>query len=342
MPTIFYEEPDKKVSTPTVRLSKPSTFASWAGSIVRSVTNNAREYSVHGIDVSGWSGTINFDIAASHPNLNFMYFRALHGKSLDAQFHNNVRGCNKHGIPWAGYIYVKPEHSWEAQADEYIKLMESVDWSPLNPVVDVEDNGGLTKSQLNNWLIKFIAKVEIAAPQEYAMIYCRSNWWDRYMPRNDWAKRRKLWVAQWNLFIDEPTDLPNDWDDINNPEDWVMWQYWHKLPGPDYGAQSASIDGNRYNGNAEDFEKEFGVAPYYAPTTPPPQPELPSYVVVNTQSGYNLNIRDSIWGTVIGELPRGLRLSVKSMGRDTDNRIWYEVEEGNQWVASWLVIPHTG
>jgi lysozyme len=100
----------------------------------------ARNYAVHGIDVSKWQGEINWD-AVRDAGTKFVFIKATEGGDhLDEKFFDNWRGARAAGIPRAAYHFVywcRPGHE---QAKWFTQHIPN-DADALPPVLDVEWNG---------------------------------------------------------------------------------------------------------------------------------------------------------------------------------------------------------
>ena len=221
-----------------------------------------------GVDVSKWQGVIDWAVAAERAN--FAYIRAGYGNAyFDERLVANVTGCNNNGIPFGLYWFATPDKDWRKHADNFAIACRH--GGELTPVLDAEVTGGLGKTALESWLYKFTNQFEQAAGRELA-IYTSPGFWNTNMPATNWAKNRRLWVAHWTTAA-QPT-LPNEWTAINQPRTWTFWQYTARGDGLLYGAQSKSIDLNRFNGDREAFKAAFGVYPHEAGSVPPPPPPV--------------------------------------------------------------------
>jgi lysozyme len=99
----------------------------------------AKSFSVHGIDVSKWQGTIDWN-AVREANTRFAFIKATEGGDhLDERFLENWNGAKAAGIPRAAYHFVywcRPGHE---QAQWFTQHIPN-DPDALPPVLDVEWN----------------------------------------------------------------------------------------------------------------------------------------------------------------------------------------------------------
>jgi len=263
------------------------------------------DYPVTGVDVSVWQGVIDWAKLATMAD--FAFIRAGYGNdSVDIRLSANRDGAAAYAVPFGLYWYVKPDKAWDKTANAFYSAWK-MQPGKLPPVIDVEENGGLGKSALESWLYKLVNRFEGLAGQQ-VMIYTSAGFWNGNMPLTNWAKNRKLWVANWTTGA-APL-LPNEWAGAANPRTWEFWQYSARGDGAAYGVQSASIDLNRYHFSAAEFAAEYGVLP---PVPPPPPPEPPPGDVIVpigefvVSSEYR-NLRGSINGPLIGQVQRGSRI----------------------------------
>ena len=271
----------------------------------------AEDWPIVGADFSKWQGKVDWSKADSQ--ISFAYLRAGYGNStMDEQLAANATGCRQYGIPFGLYWFVTPDKDWRKHADNFAVAYNAAG-GDLPPVLDAEVTGGLDKQALAGWLEKFTLRIEAEIGKQLA-IYTSPGWWNQNMPMTNWAKNHKLWVAHWTTAA-QPT-LPDEWVAINQPRTWAFWQYTAKGEGALYGAESKSIDLNRFNGDREAFKAAFGVYPHEtggvpAPPPPPVEPppaELPEYM---TTTAWALNLRHTpevLQGNKFAVLPYGTRV----------------------------------
>jgi GH25 family lysozyme M1 (1,4-beta-N-acetylmuramidase) len=291
-----------------------------------SAISDAQSTRMHGVDLSYWQGAVDFAKLAS--KVNFAYIRAGYGnESADPRMREYMQGCRDNGIPFGLYWYLKPGKDWKKHADNFARYTSK--FASLPPVMDVEETGGMNKASLAGWLEKFVLRYEATSGRQLA-IYTSPGFWNSNMPKTNWAKNHKLWVAHWTSAA-APT-LPADWVDINQPKTWTFWQYGVPAIGKEYGVSSSKIDVDWYNGDAATFEREFGVAPHIPdsepPLPPPPEPpviELPEYV---RTTAFALNLRHSpavLADNKSGYATLGTRLKVEG-----EQGGWYKI---TAWVS---------
>ena len=289
---------------------------------------------IQGIDTSVWQGVMDF-LKAVAAGARFNISRAGSINNVtgicypDGQWPNN-KFAGKY-IPTGYYWFFRPNHDPVRQADFFTGLTKTALPGPL--VIDVETQAGLTPEQFAGAIEKFINRV-YSNTMQWCTIYTRTTVWNPYsvlvngvyVPAGVaelplWSKL-KLWIARYG--VDVPwvgtTDKykPRDWNT------WTMHQYSAdgNNRGPEFGAKSASIDLNWFNGTELEFASYFGLAVPPFPHVPAPDPK----VIIRAASG--LNIRETPGGTKIGSAYNGSRWDL--IDRKPVSGIEYDLIAG--WV----------
>lgn len=296
--------------------------------IVSAITSPFREevaYEVTGIDVSTWQGDINWDVAKS--KINFAIIRAGYGNSsVDSRLEANRLACTQKDIPFGLYWYLKPSKNWYKHANAFFETWEA-NPGQIEPVLDVESNEGLSKAEMENFVLKLKKRFETLSGTP-PMIYTSKGFWDANFPMTNWAKNLPLWIAHWSSYISEPS-LPKEWVDINNPRTWLYWQWTSKGIGASFGCASNHVDLNRFNGTAEEFSRRYNVD--VGPVEPPP--EVTKIRITGLSGDTTLHMRSDIWGTSIGKTWNGATFTVMTSAHDTDGGLWYQIGP-TIWVHS--------
>ena len=210
--------------------------------------------SVKGIDVSKWQGEIDWSKAAS-AGAQFAIIRAgsIDNTSgacyQDFQFQRNAELAPQH-MTVGFYWYFRPNWNAVKQAEFFISLIQDKPWH-IYPVIDVEENGGLTKTKVADQVWLFCNRI-FQRLETRPMIYTSPGFWNGRVARNTWAQDFPLWVAHWN--VEAPT-LPYDWKNYGNT--YTFWQTHVGQDGPDYGMGSKGLDHDLYNGDWDKFRQEF-------------------------------------------------------------------------------------
>lgn len=222
---------------------------------------------VNGIDVSKWQGEIDWSKAKA-AGAQYAIIRAgsiNNGNGVcyeDFQFQRNAELAPQY-MTVGFYWYFRPNWNAIKQAEFFINLIKEKDWK-IYPVVDVEEHGGLTKTNVANAVWSFCNRITLQLNIP-TMVYTSPGFWNARVARNTWAHDLPLWVAHWN--IETPT-LPYDWS--NYGATYTFWQTHVGQDGTEFGMASKGLDHDVYNGSWEDFVREF-----YKDEIPPEPETMP-------------------------------------------------------------------
>lgn len=162
-----------------------------------------------GIDVSAAQGVIDWNKVKSSGMVDFAIIRSSFGwtsdllkSQIDGQLFNNVRGCEKNGIPYGFYHYsycVKPENATK-EADYFLDAISG--YTPTMGVwLDIEDKTqvGLGKASISLITERFLTRVKAAGYE--AGIYSYKNFLAQFIERKI-LDSYPVWLAE---IRDEPT-----------------------------------------------------------------------------------------------------------------------------------------
>jgi GH25 family lysozyme M1 (1,4-beta-N-acetylmuramidase) len=213
----------------------------------------------------------------SNAGANFAFCRAGSisiGGALytDYQFERNA-GLAPDYMPTGFYWYFRPQHSPTNQADYFCDLIEDTE-RLLPPVLDMEQDGGLSDSACGDRCAEFIGRV-YERLMVWPIVYTRGYFWNTQVSYRSIFDECDLWVARytrlpkpWDNPGDNPMLQPNYWDD------WTFWQWSadNNGRGAEFGAQSRSIDLDYFNGEDAEFAKYINK--------PTPEPVYPDDIGV--------------------------------------------------------------
>lgn len=267
-----------------------------------------------GIDVSKWQGEMDWNKAADS-GAKFAFIRAgsitnLGGELYtDFQFERNAVMASEF-MPVGFYWYFRPQHDPIKQAEYFYNLIFPETWL-IPPVIDVENDGGLSPAEYADAVTAFLDELENYL-RIRPLIYTSNSKWARVEPRPYWPDY-DLWVAHYE--VSEPL-LPEGWSG------WRYWQHSAKGNGAQFGAQSSYIDLDYFNGDEDSHNDYLGINLFD-----------PKVIEVTTaRNGY---LQHEIGGVYSSIVPLGTRLSVVGVGEDDKGRLWYDV--GGWWIPGWQV-----
>ncbi|MBL0356725.1 MAG: glycoside hydrolase family 25 protein [Chitinophagaceae bacterium] len=199
-------------------------------------------YSIHGIDVSRYQSSINWEdvrtMQIENISIGFCFIKATEGSDdVDGRFKRNWRSAKEAGIIRGAYHFFNPYRGGKAQAQNFISEVK-LQAGDMPPVLDVEQAGILSKELLQQRVGEWLTLVE----QKYKVkpiIYAGADFYAKYLAGkfDDYP----LWVAHY-LARNKPRVKRN----------WIFWQ--HNEAGHVNGI-NAYVDFNVFNGDSADFQQ---------------------------------------------------------------------------------------
>ena len=156
-----------------------------------------------GIDVSYANGKIDWSIMKN--NTDWVVFRAGYGSNYtsqdDAQFENNINGCEKYGIPYGVYLYSYADtvEKAKSEAEHCIRLLKG--HNPTMPVFyDLEEEKirKLGKDKVLKIAQTFCYYIEKAG-YLYGT-YGNTDWFTNCLT-DKWYDQYPKWLAQYNNVV---------------------------------------------------------------------------------------------------------------------------------------------
>lgn len=197
-----------------------------------------------GVDISVWQDQnstpqmFNPQKARSK-GASFVGIKTSQANWADPDFLLNWQHCK-------GVLYRMPYHFlvWDVapklQAETFWRLLEP-DPGELPLICDFEW-WRTTPPNAMDLLYQFMVRLEQLSGGRKLGIYTNYYYWKQYGSTADYWKRFDLWLCDINLPVIEQ---PAPWTD------WAFHQYTFKLNGPDWGAESLDLDGDKFNGTIE-------------------------------------------------------------------------------------------
>jgi lysozyme len=197
-------------------------------------------YDVHGIDVSHYQGSIDWDKVKNGSDLafpiEFVFMKATEGGDLaDENFSTNFRRAGECGFIRGAYHFFSPKTDPLKQADYFIKNVE-LKSGDLPPVLDVEPRGKNSPEKLRDNVLAWLKRVE----SHYGVkpiIYASYKFKERYL--NDSVfNSYPYWIAHYYV------------DSVRYEGKWQFWQ--HSDVGTVPGIDS-DVDLNVFNGSLDEL-----------------------------------------------------------------------------------------
>ncbi|WP_167852189.1 glycoside hydrolase family 25 protein [Hymenobacter elongatus] len=211
------------------------TYASFTlGSLTgREKTPLLDGYTVHGIDVSSYQGTINWKTVAEH-RVRFAFIKASEGITLrDQRFRRNWKEARAAGIYRGAYHYFQPNYDGAVQATLFVRTVP-LSSGDLPPVLDVEAPEFHDVAQMRRGITTWLRLVE----RHYGVrpiLYSNYGFYKRYLAGH--FDDYPLWLAHYE--VDSPV-LPRD--------KWIIWQHSDEAYVPGI---RGTVDFNVFQGNFE-------------------------------------------------------------------------------------------
>lgn len=186
-----------------------------AQSLPPSVMKSAGTASYRLIDISHHDTVTDWD--AVKKNVDGVYIKATESTNfVDPQMAAYASAAIKAGISVGFYHYFQPAADLQSAGDQAQAFYNAVKGYAykLVPVLDVEENNGLTADQICANVITFANRFQQLSGQQ-VMLYSSPNFADTYLNNKNLASY-PLWVAHYNVLTPRGTDT---WSTYN------MWQY---------------------------------------------------------------------------------------------------------------------
>ena len=194
---------------------------------------------------------------------------------MDPDFSQNWRDAKTVGLPRGSYWFYDSRADPQEQARLWATLMKD-DMGEMPLFADIEETYKGEFAGWENWKL-FLESLKSLVGQKEIGIYTAYYYWVDNAPNaitqagdSEYFHRYPLWIA--NYGVDTPL-VPKPW----NADEWLLWQFTAMGDGISYGVESAEIDLNYFNGDAQTFADRFNVPVPQDPT--PPEATGKRYVV---------------------------------------------------------------
>ena len=317
---------------------------------------------IRGMDVSHWSGVINWLTVRADNTIQFAIAKCTEGLDfLDDQYANNRAGCLGQKIPFAAYHFYRHNGDPVGQAKWFHK---NIGPGVRVVVADVEttlatmlgvDRGSdhkiwqsAIKRVNQSMLMEAVSEITLARAeaiqaansiagdvytfccwlrdQGYRVVIYSSPGFILSFLQDARLAEFELWIA--HIGVSAPT-IPAPWAQYGkwlvNPRVPIWQDTWELVVE---GVPEAAVDGNLWSPAAGDLYQWFGTgAPYSEPG------ELPDYLIVLTTAGLNIRTGPGVSYASVGKLPSQVCVQPferRAIGSD----VWYRVGL-SRWVASY-------
>ncbi len=198
-------------------------------------------YSIHGIDVSKYQGSIDWDevkaMKIKDVKINFSFIKATEGvDDEDRRYSRNWKEARRAGMARGAYHFFNPYRSGRQQAQNFIETVV-LSKGDLPPVLDVEQVGSVTKLQLQQRIQDWLQLVEMHYKVK-PIIYTGADFYTNFLAGkfDDYP----LWVAHY-LVKDKPRVKR-------------LWNFWQHNEAGHVNGIDAFVDFNVFSGDSSAFE----------------------------------------------------------------------------------------
>lgn len=195
-------------------------------------------YDVHGIDISHYQGSIDWDLLSKQREgefpIRFVFMKATEGGDhSDENFANNFYQARQHGFIRGAYHFFIPQTDACRQADFFIRTVQ-LDSADLPPVLDVETTGHKSTKDLQLAVKTWLNRVEqhygvkpiLYTSYKFKLRYLNDSVFDSY----------PYWIAHYYV------------DSVRYDGPWHFWQ--HTDAGIVPGIKG-NVDLNVFNGSLD-------------------------------------------------------------------------------------------
>lgn len=197
-------------------------------------------YSVRGIDISRYQGTIDWqkvkDDMIGGSTIQFVFIKATEGVTIfDPHFNDNFYKVREHGLLRGAYHFFTPSESGKKQAAHFLRQVH-LEEGDLPPVLDVEEIGHLSMEDLRREVMDWLKIVE----NHYGVkpiIYSGYSFKKKYLSTPDFHDY-PFWIAHYYR------------EKLTYSGSWMFWQ--HTDLGGVKGI-NGDVDLNIFNGSLHDL-----------------------------------------------------------------------------------------
>jgi lysozyme len=230
------------------------------------------------VDLSHWNPTPDWAKLKAGGTIGCVHKATEGTGNVDATLFTRAKNALAVGLKWSTYHFLRPG-SMSAQMEHYIGTIDPVEGERI--CLDHEDPG----VSLND-LVSCVEAIKTNRPDLQITIYSGHVIKDQLGAGYNevLAKNTSLWIAQYT------SAAAPSWPKATWPQ-WSLWQYTDKAQ---VEGISAPVDGDRFNGSAEQCIAWFGPAsevPAPVPPEPTPVVDLVDYQVRVSGAAVAFDIR---------------------------------------------------
>ncbi len=206
--------------------------------------------SIHGVDVSGWQGAVNWPAVRSSGRL-FAFAKATEGQTfVDSTFAANRVGMATAGMTVRGfYHFARPDrNSAAAEANHFIRTVGAMGPGEV-PVLDLEVAPG---PGVGDWAAEWLGRVAQATGRTPVLYSYQSYLYSIPTSR---LTQYPLWIAAYGVNDGAiPATLPQT-------DRWSQWTWWQYTSNALVPGVTGRVDDSVFAGSAAQLAAYGGTAP---------------------------------------------------------------------------------
>jgi lysozyme len=202
-------------------------------------------YTVHGIDVSRYQSKIDWNrvkkMKVGDIGITFAFIKSTEGTWIkDRYFDTNWDNAKKNGLIRGAYHFFRPNVSPKLQAINFEKVV-SLRSGDLPPVVDIEEENGMNKEQIQRNTKEFLKILETRYKVK-PILYTNKDFYKNYFADNPEFEGFRIWIAHYHV------------TSLNMPDD-TAWQFWQHSDRGNVNGINEKVDFNVFNGEISELKK---------------------------------------------------------------------------------------
>lgn len=173
-----------------------------------------------GIDVSHHQGPIDWQLVAREGGISYVYMKATEGATfVDKTYAYNREGAQQNGLKVGSYHYYRPTISIDQQFQNLTTVVLKSE-QDLVPMIDIEEDKGVSEEKFIRDLTRFIAMVEAHYGQK-PLLYSGEYFYNRHF-------QGLFQDYEWMMARYSPREPI-----LKDGKTYLMWQYSDKgsIPG---------------------------------------------------------------------------------------------------------------
>lgn len=204
---------------------------------------------------------------------NFAFVKATEGVGyVNPYFSADWAAIQSNGMVRGSYHYAKPDSSSTSAAEQARYFVATAGLmhtsGDLAPVLDLEETGGLSPSQLVRWVHAWLSTIT-ALTGRTPIIYTYPYFWRSAMGNDTSFTQYPLWIADYNGGSAPNTPLIGGWSQ------WTFWQYTDRSA---IAGVSTGVDDSKFSGTSAALSALANAAS--ATQTAPPSAILAHYTTL--------------------------------------------------------------